>query len=250
MRESNEQVEVSVVVAAYDEERWIGQCLASLAGQDHPSYEVIVIDDGSRDATARVARRAGALVVPAAHRGAGAARALGTRLARGRIVVYCDADEFYAPDYLSRLTAPIRDGRARRTFPGSVEWPNVGEGLTAAWAWVRGDRDGRPPTFGDHAELGRLLGSAHVAPDAHFAFTPPAGALEILVKSRWVGRGPRFARERPPLWHLLPPVSLARAGVLAARGLVRPALVHVLYDAGRLLGFCERRLRPSLASAA
>ena len=237
---------------------------------------MIVIDDGSRDATAAIARRAGARVVSTAHRGAGHARRVGTEAARGRVVVYCDADEFYAADFLEHLTAPIVAGVSRRTFPGQVEWPNRHVGLALAWAWVRGHRDGRPPAFGsrhpapravlradvlaaggypvvgygEDAELGRLLGEADVVGEARFAFTLPTGAAEVFRKSRWIGRGPRFARERPPLWHLSPPFSLLRAARLLAGGHARPAFVHLLYDAGRLIGFCERRLRPHVAAVA
>src|ERR671911_2295451 len=58
---------VSVVIPARDEAARIGPCLAGLAG-DPDVLEVLVVDDGSKDATARIARAAGARVVPGARR--------------------------------------------------------------------------------------------------------------------------------------------------------------------------------------
>lgn len=54
---------VSVVVPALNEEREIGECLASLASQTFPDFEVIVVDNGSTDATPSIAARYGARVI-------------------------------------------------------------------------------------------------------------------------------------------------------------------------------------------
>jgi glycosyltransferase involved in cell wall biosynthesis len=267
---------VSVVVAAYNEERWIGACLSSLLAQTHTDYDVIVVDDGSRDETAAIASAHGIRLLRTAHRGCGAARHAGAAVADGEVLAFLDADEMYAEDFLEELVAPLDDPAVRGTFPGGVRWLNPGEGLAPGWLRIRGARPGRRPRFGAESpfpkalrredlmrvggyprvgygeddELGRVLGPARVVHAARFDFTLPTGASEVFGKARWIGRGPRFERERPPLRDLLPPASCRAAldHLLARRP--RAALVRLLYDAGLLVGFLESRVLPRLRQRA
>jgi hypothetical protein len=100
---------VSVVVPARDEAGRIGRCVAAILGQDAKVVEVVVVDDGSRDATAAEAGRAGARVVAApapatGQAGKAAACAAGARAATaGRWLVFVDADVVLAPEAISRL---------------------------------------------------------------------------------------------------------------------------------------------------
>jgi hypothetical protein len=102
---------VSVVVPARNEAGQIGRCVAAIRSQDAKVAEVVVVDDGSRDATATEAEAAGARVVAAPGPGTGqagkaAAAALGARAATtGRWLAFVDADVVLAPGALSRLLA-------------------------------------------------------------------------------------------------------------------------------------------------
>ncbi|MBI2467114.1 MAG: glycosyltransferase family 2 protein [Candidatus Rokubacteria bacterium] len=85
----------SVVIPAYDAEATLPACLAALARQSlaPERFEVIVVDDGSTDATAQVAERAGVRVVRLpANAGPAAARNRGAQAARGEVLVFTDAD--------------------------------------------------------------------------------------------------------------------------------------------------------------
>ncbi|MGE0159905.1 MAG: glycosyltransferase [Gemmatimonadales bacterium] len=103
---------VSVVVCAYDAAATIGACLESLRRLTYPSYEVVVVDDGSRDATGEIAREAARKhaelrVVEVPNGGLGAARNVGLAHATGEIVAYTDADVEVDPDWLSYLVQPL-----------------------------------------------------------------------------------------------------------------------------------------------
>jgi glycosyltransferase involved in cell wall biosynthesis len=116
-----QSVDVSVIIPAYNEALRILPTLervhAHLSAQEM-SYEIVVVDDGSRDRTCDVVAVAAAsipniiLVRQHPNRGKGATVRRGMLAARGRIRVMCDADCSMPPEQLPRLLAPILSGRA------------------------------------------------------------------------------------------------------------------------------------------
>jgi glycosyltransferase involved in cell wall biosynthesis len=101
---------VSVVMPAYNHERYIAAALDSVLAQTHRNLELIVIDDGSSDATGSLlddyARRCGShaiMVVHQANAGAHAAINHGLALARGEVVAIMNSDDLYAPTRIARL---------------------------------------------------------------------------------------------------------------------------------------------------
>jgi GT2 family glycosyltransferase len=96
---------ISVVVCSYNGARTIDECLQSLAGLRYPDYEVIVVDDGSTDDTAAIARRHDVRLVSTPNRGLSAARNTGLALATGEIVAYIDDDAHADPHWLTYLAA-------------------------------------------------------------------------------------------------------------------------------------------------
>ena len=168
-------IDLSVVIASYENEALLGDCLAALARavEAHPALpiEVIVVDNGSQDASVAVARAAALpvrLVALARNRGFAAAVNFGLRLRRGRHVLLLNSDARVAPDLLVRAVALLDaneaigvvgaglvhpDGRPQRSahaFPSLA-----GELLPAAWvraagAW-RGPRIDADPRALDRA---------------------------------------------------------------------------------------------------
>src|SRR5436305_3191237 len=86
---------VSVVIAVYNGERYLGECIESVIGQTVPPDEVIVVDDGSVDRSAVMAQSFGTAVRVLRQDNRGQAAAIATALARasGTWLAFSDADE-------------------------------------------------------------------------------------------------------------------------------------------------------------
>lgn len=94
---------VSIVIPCYNAEAWIGHSIRSALEQDHPNKEVIVLDDGSTDASRQIIEAFGDRIqfLPGPHAGGNAARNQLTARARGEWVQYLDADDYLLPGKIS-----------------------------------------------------------------------------------------------------------------------------------------------------
>jgi glycosyltransferase involved in cell wall biosynthesis len=99
---------ISVVIPAYNATRTLPATVASIEAQTVQPLEVIVVDDGSSDATVDVAGELGARVVQQANAGHAAARNTGVAAAQGRYVAFVDADDLWLPEKLERQLDEIR----------------------------------------------------------------------------------------------------------------------------------------------
>ena len=121
---------VSIIVPARNEEHNIGRCVSSLAAQDHSDFEILVVDDRSTDRTVEVvravplgnARRIEVIEgepLPPGWFGKPWACRQGAGAARGRILLFTDADTVHAPGLLSRgLVALEEDGAGALSLVG------------------------------------------------------------------------------------------------------------------------------------
>ena len=93
-------MKVSVVIPAYNAARFLPRCLKSVFAQTLPPAEVIVVDDGSSDDSAEIARQLGARVVSRPNGGLSAARNTGVRSSSSEWVALLDADDMWQPEKL------------------------------------------------------------------------------------------------------------------------------------------------------
>lgn len=117
---------VSVIIPTYNEAKVIGECLESLNKQTLKDVEIIVVDDGSTDNTVDILSEY--KIIEQAHKGAGAARNLGAKHARGEILVFVDADMTFDPNFLRKLIEPIEHKATKGTFSKEeyvTNWENV-----------------------------------------------------------------------------------------------------------------------------
>jgi len=100
---------ISVVVPAFNEEKYIESCLLSLSHQSCDWYEIIVVDGGSTDRTVKIAEKFADKVIVEAASPVGAARNLGAEYARGDIIAFIDADTIASQGWI----AAIRDSMSK-----------------------------------------------------------------------------------------------------------------------------------------
>ncbi len=137
---------VSAIIIFLDAERFLDEAIVSVFAQTHRDWELLLVDDGSRDRSTAIARGHAARHPDRVHylehpghenRGMSAARNLGVRAARGRYVAFLDADDTWLPTKLAEQVAVLE------THPGAA----MVYGRTIIWhGWT-----GRPEDVGrDH----------------------------------------------------------------------------------------------------
>src|SRR3989454_1226849 len=120
---------ISVIVCTYNGARTIRDCLEALERLTYADYEVIVVDDGSTDTTAAIARRYSCRLIQTENRGLASARNTGLRAARGEIVAYIDDDAYPDPDWLTYLANRFLS--AEHVGVGGPNIAPAGDGPTA-----------------------------------------------------------------------------------------------------------------------
>jgi glycosyltransferase involved in cell wall biosynthesis len=124
---------VSVVVCTYNGARTLRGCLQSLEAVHYPDYEVIVVNDGSTDASAAIAREFKCRVITTENQGLSQARNTGWQAASGEIVAYLDDDAYADRHWLQYLAATFRAGNH-----AAVGGPNIlppADGPIAECVW-------------------------------------------------------------------------------------------------------------------
>lgn len=93
---------VGVVIPTLNGARYLGEAIESVLGQTHQALDVVIVDDGSTDATAEIARGFAPEVrcLPLAHQGLGSARNAGVRAVRGGYISFLDQDDVWPPEKL------------------------------------------------------------------------------------------------------------------------------------------------------
>jgi glycosyltransferase involved in cell wall biosynthesis len=152
-------VRFSVIIPAYNSAATLARAIDSVRMQTHPAHEIIVIDDGSTDTTAAVARGYGEVVrlLQQANAGVAAARNVGARSASGDWFAFLDADDWYAPDRLRLHADWIDEDPALDFLTGDYEYRDAAGALL-------GTSLAQHPA--GQAVLARAMGAVRVVMDA------------------------------------------------------------------------------------
>src|SRR6516162_11875460 len=117
---------VSILIPAYNAEEWIADTIRSAIAQTWQCKEIIVVDDGSSDRTAEVARQFASkkvVVVSTENYGAASARNSALQLSQGDYIQWLDADDLLAKDKIELQLASLRELNNRRKL------------LSSSWAY-------------------------------------------------------------------------------------------------------------------
>ena len=261
---------VSALVAAYNEEEHLGQCLQSLLAQSYSPLEIIVVDDGSTDGTLDVARRyASVKTIAQPHQGKARCVNLAAQQAQGAIVLFLDGDMFFDSAYVEKLVAPILAGVAIGTCHGTELVANP----KSTWSKCLQDKFGLPRDrrlnltatqqaegsvifravnrdaflsvngFDDTGHLDdqtlypKLGRRAVFVSDAVCHHYNPERLGEVFASGIWGGKSSALRHGRSTIAHYSLPFSLPRA-IRSAWRLRNPAiLIHDLtFDLGAFYG--------------
>ena len=135
--EHESSIELTVVVPAWNEAADIVATVSALrdalAELGRPS-ELLVVDDASDDATARLAVNAGATVLSVEKRQIAAVRNAGAAATDGRLLIFVDADTIVPSETLRELIRAVEDGSA--IAGPRVEMPGVKSNFNRLWTWI------------------------------------------------------------------------------------------------------------------
>jgi len=130
-------MEISVIIPAYNVEKYIEKCLDSLFRQSFRDFEIIIIDDGSKDGTAKCVQRIidkkendiPVRFMKQENAGQSVTRNRGIGLAKGRYLSFIDSDDYVTEDYLERLYQAAKSVDADIAFCGYERVNDAGEVL-------------------------------------------------------------------------------------------------------------------------
>lgn len=206
---SEEGQTISVVVTTYNRASLLARCLDALLDQEGaPPYEIVVVDDGSTDDTARLAQLRDPRVryVPVPHGGRAAARNAGLEAARGEVLIYVDSDVFVVPGFVAAHAACLSGAKG----------PVFSQGVSVD---VPRPVDPRHPGLGARDLSRAFFDTKNVAAPTELlreagGFSPEFseyGWEDLELGLRLKDRGVRMARARGAIgFHCHPPFEAGR----------------------------------------
>lgn len=118
----DKQLFVSIIIPVFNADRYLDQCLRAINTSSYSNYEIIVVDDGSTDDSAELARKKGAIVFQLPHQsGPAAARNYGTQKAQGEILFFVDSDVLVQSGTVGRVVADFQENRDIAAVFGSYD---------------------------------------------------------------------------------------------------------------------------------
>ncbi|MDR1189977.1 MAG: glycosyltransferase [Bifidobacteriaceae bacterium] len=139
---------VSVIVPVFNTEKYLPECLNSLANQTYPALEIVIVDDGSTDASPDLcAQFAGleprASVIRTENRGLSAARNTGLEASHGTFVTFVDSDDYLLGDCVAEMVRAAQRSKASIVSAGCLLVTALGKPIRAVTPGQGATRPGR-----------------------------------------------------------------------------------------------------------
>lgn len=117
------QIKISIIVPVYNAEKYIDRCIKSIYAQTFTDYEIILVNDGSKDDSLALCRKyaekdSRITVIDKENGGAGSARSKGIEIARGEYLAFPDVDDWFEPNMYEELYALAKSGDYDMVFSG------------------------------------------------------------------------------------------------------------------------------------
>lgn len=190
---------MSVVVPARNSAAQLPALLASLDAQSFPreGFEIVVVDNGSRDGTAAVAARAGAIVLTEPRPSRARARNLGVEAANGNLIAFIDADCIAEPDWLESLVgclsrSPLAAGPVRVTTSAAASRL---ERLDALWRFRELERNVKDEGWAVTANLGIRRDAFEAVDGFDASFAHIGEDFDLCVRCAAAGSGLAWCEE-------------------------------------------------------
>lgn len=212
---------VSVIIPAYNEENYLDKCLNSLQNQTFSNFEIVIINDGSTDQTSKVASKYNIKLLSISHGGPGRARNLGVKKSVGEILVFLDADMYIDKNYIKNLINPILSGKGIGSYSTSEYVGNIDNLWAKCWNITHDIQSNKRINFGQ--DLNNLVFRAilrdkflmlegfnpslgyyddHSLNKEGLKVIPVSNAIcyhhntstlsEVFFSARWIGRSHKF----------------------------------------------------------
>lgn len=169
-RQSMNQPKVSVIIPVYNAESFLGETLQSLSAQTYQNIEIFFVDDGSTDRSVDMirqyaARHSEAYLLQQDHKFAGVARNYGMQHARGKYLLFLDADDIFYPDMIEKAVARAEMVNADICVFGAEQYDQIsGHKIKMGWACRAKLCPAKAETFSRRTNSINIFQFTHAAP--------------------------------------------------------------------------------------
>lgn len=174
--EEDKMAVVSVIIPVYNAEKYIKECIDSLLGQTYPDFEIICVDDGSQDRSLEILREyeerdSRISVLVQQNQYAGVARNTGMEQAKGKYLLFLDADDFFCEDMLEQAVREAEKNRTEILVFDAYRYDELSREIkTESWTALM------PEFFGDGVQAATAIA------DRTYQFTTPSPWNKLFLK--------------------------------------------------------------------
>ena len=162
---------ISIIIPAYNAEKWLSECIHSIVNQTYPNVEVIIVDDGSTDATLQIANELARTqenikVIHTENRGVCAARNMGLDTAQGEYITFLDADDCLITNALTVLYESLISHSADISIGWKTNMKSDGTEIGCPYSRMQAvwtEKQGLEQSFLDHPATYAVWGKLYKA---------------------------------------------------------------------------------------